>query len=156
MYSLQSYEPAIGKQIATLRCCILTGDCKDPESKNLDTLNSSGTELPNSGNTTDRIYLECYVKSDRQDFSWVLKKHGVHAMTTGQICNHWNNCTKSGAWPKAINRICFISSPNPLPFCCNWGIFPLLSEANPSTSILDIASQRSYSFSYLFSILDIH
>lgn len=36
--------------------------------------------------------------------------------------------------------ICSLSTPNPLPFCCNWRIFPLLSDASPSTSILDTAS----------------
>lgn len=51
----------------------------------------------------------------------VLQKQGLG------YNNNWSNCTKGAALPNATAWTSApISSPNPLPLCCNWGI-PLSS-----------------------------
>lgn len=66
--------------------------------------------------------------------------------------NNWSNCTKGAALPNATAWTSApISSPNPLPLCCNWGI-PLFYQKSTSPRILDIAAI----FPWLFQLPLLH
>lgn len=99
--------------------CRLRSERKDPASENPGTLPSLLQQNP-----VHRMRLERSVNSKSTSHEFCRNMTWVK--------NNWNNCTKGAALPNATAWTSApISSPNPLPLCCNWGIPPSSIRGQP-------------------------